>query len=171
MNDTGFYQTVAWTLFGFLAGVVAGGYLTLRLRTGQPHRATRDGMFGATWQRGDVDMTPPPPKETYVRRELINGAPDVEELAFFDGRTITFTIPTATGQRDVTFKATSVAKFLRPDVPDKKSWRGDNTERGQIMRVARHFGWLYPNGNSYVWANFLASRERRLRVLKGWTER
>ena len=171
MNDTGFYQTVAWTLFGFLAGVVAGGYLTLRLRTGQPHRATRDGMFGATWQRGDVDMTPPPPKETYVRRETVNGSPDIEELAFTSGASITFTLGTQTGQHDVVFKTREVSRFFRCDTPKRDEWRGDNCTYSQLLAVAKHYQWLYPNGNSFVWANFLADRSRRARVLHGWINR
>ena len=51
MSDTGFYQTAAWILFAFMCGVVAGGYLALRLRTGQPPRATRDACLAL---RGDA---------------------------------------------------------------------------------------------------------------------
>jgi hypothetical protein len=64
-----------------------------------------------------------------------------------------------------------VMRFLKCDTPRRSEWHGDVVEYGRLLAVAKHYGWIIPNGNGFEWAMWLASRERRLRVLEAWLSR
>lgn len=142
----------------FVVGVLLGGYLALRIST-ERVRVTRSGHW---WARSDVTL--PAPATVNLRRIM-----DWQSSPMTDGKSITFSIADRDGiQRDLTYRATTILKFFKCDGPTRAEYHGDHGDYSKLLAIGKHYGWLIPDQGRYVWAAWLATRERRLRILEAW---
>lgn len=166
------YEVIAWSACSFIAGTGIGGYLVTRLRGMAVAAGARRGLFAASpaWARESVGDSSPV-KETFVRKDFTGEHP-TDELIFFDGKSLTFSVETIAGQRDMGFRAREVYSFFRCDTPARSEFRGANSAYSDLLQVARSYKWVLTEARgASVWAPFLGTPERRVRTLRGWCER
>jgi len=160
-----FYESVSWAMLTFIVGLFLGGGIVYRLRTNatstQPEK-----RHGYEWARKDFHVAPAELQDVFIRHET-----DWQGSGTTDGKSVSFSIADGLGiQRDLTFSAALLSKFLRSGDPGprRSGFRGDNTEYGRLLSVARYYQWVTQEGSSYAWREFLATRERRLITLEAW---
>jgi hypothetical protein len=161
------YETLVWLLLTFICGAVVGGYLVNRMiHAGPltPHMTRR----GFQWARSDIRIPPLTAENTMVRKVTDwQNAPELNVI----NRTLTFHLfDTRTGlERDLTYSAAMVLRLFKCDTPCRREWHGDTNEYTRLLAIGKSYGWLIPEpGKRYGWASWLATRERRLRILESW---
>lgn len=160
------YESIAWALFSFIFGAGLGGWLVYRL-TGAtagpriPHM--RQGLH--EWARRDLLIPEPTAQATNVR--LITDYRDDDTRA--NGRILAFTLfDTRLGMdRDVTFAAPLVLRFLKLDTPARSEWHGANGDYSKLLAIAKHYGWIEEDSGHYGWVGLYGTRERRLDLWRG----
>jgi hypothetical protein len=157
-------NTIAWALFTFIVGNATGGYIVHTLTHGLPQVSLKRPGF--EWARRDVYVPEPKAENTNIRKVT-----DWEDAPTTDGHSLTFTIQdTQVGLvRDLTYNAATVLMFFKCDTPIRAEWRGNHNDYTKLLAIGKHYGWLIPQKQGrWGWAMWLATRERRLRVLSAW---
>ncbi len=160
------WQATTGILSALIAGFIIGCWFMNRYGSVRGIAASRTLN---PWARMDFVAPRPQPVNTSVVK--VTDWQDAPELNLED-HTITFTgIPDRSGiRRDLTYSAAMVMRFFKCDVPVRSEWAGNNNEYTRFLAIGQHYGWVLKNGKGYTWAIWLATREKRLRVLTAWLQ-
>ena len=155
-----FYELLTKLLIALIVGMFVGGYLVHRLEHADRPRIPymRQGLH--EWARRDLALPEPTAQNIDVRKIT-----DWTNPATSDGRTLTFLVhDTRLGlDRNGTFSASIVLRFLRCDTPTRSEWRGAHGDYSKLLAIAKHHGWIEECTGRYGWAGWFGTRERRLR--------
>lgn len=156
------YTIIAWALAGGIGGYLLGRWD--RRNIAGPREPILRRNFN--WARSDLRIPEPTAKDTPVRKVTDwQGAADLN----LEDRTLTFHVQGGDGfERDMMYTSHQVMRLFKCDTPKHAEWHGDHNEFSRLMAVAKHYGWVIPEGKGRVWSIPFGTRERRLRILAAW---